>query len=246
MLEAQVNESEHFFQTDETKRLIERRMAKAKETENRGDPFKCSSKVLSLDLLPQQSTDNGKLLAVVGESGFIAKKIDLTDKKVLQVFRGHNGPVSAVFAHGGFLVTGSWDKKIKKWDMETGKELLSLDDAHKDFVKTLVVRAYPSGKTVIYSGSADSSVRMWDFETGTALGRLEGHRRGVEAMVLDYAGEILFTASSDKSIRKFNVHTGECLAVFDGHETNIYSLFLNEDDEELWSGMRAYYSFLMN
>jgi WD40 repeat protein len=116
---------------------------------------------------------------------------------------------------------------------------------HNDFVKALRVHVFAHDpfstapdapmRTLLFSGSSDKSIRVWDAETGEHLRKLEGHRRGIECIVVDAEGHFLYSSSSDGTIRKFNIATGECVSVFEGHETSVYGLKLMEDEEELWS-----------
>ena len=69
-------------------------------------------------------------------------------------------------------------------------------DGHADFVKCVAVHRYAAGnpfddgqgQTLVFSGSSDASIRVWNAETGKQLAKLDGHRRAVEAIVLDEAG----------------------------------------------------------
>ena len=74
-------------------------------------------------------------------------------------------------------------------------------DGHADFVKCVAVHRYAAGnpfddgqgQTLVFSGSSDASIRVWNAETGKQLAKLDGHRRAVEAIVLDEAGKSLDT-----------------------------------------------------
>jgi WD40 repeat protein len=102
-------------------------------------------------------------------------------------------------------------------------------EGHADFVKSLVVDGQ-----FLYSASTDKTIRKWDLSLRTTVAVFQGHRRGVESIVLDHDGEFLYSASSDNSIRKWNVETGECVTVIDGHLTSVYHLFYW--DGSLYSG----------
>ena len=75
----------------------------------------------------------------------------------------------AVSADGRRVVSGSDDKTVRIWDMETGVEEQRLE-GHSDEVSAVAVSA--DGRRVV-SGSEDKTVRIWDMETGE-LG-LEGN-----------------------------------------------------------------------
>ena len=66
------NSADNFFQSDNDLAVQERRYAKR---ENKaGDPIECTSKVLCL-LLSEKAGDSE--YAYIGESGFVAKRINL-------------------------------------------------------------------------------------------------------------------------------------------------------------------------
>ena len=70
------------------------------------------------------------------------------------------------------LVSGSYDKTIRLWDVENGKLLLTLE-GHTDAVYAMVV--LPCGK--LATSSADKSIRIWDTKKGECLMKLDGHTK---------------------------------------------------------------------
>ena len=72
IVRSKVDSADSFFQSDSDLALQERRAAK--RGNKAGDPIECTSKVLCL-LLPENSEDSE--YAYIGESGFIAKRINL-------------------------------------------------------------------------------------------------------------------------------------------------------------------------
>ena len=75
--------------------------------------------------------------------------------------------------NGYHIVTGSLDKTIRIWDVETGAAVSNPLMGHTDRVKSVAYS--PTGQHII-SGSNDRSIRIWDAETGAAVGKpLEGH-----------------------------------------------------------------------
>src|SRR5262249_42629626 len=61
--------------------------------------------------------------------------------------------------------SGSQDKLIKVWSVETGKAVQAFE-GHKNWVTALALS--PDGKTLL-SASDDLSVRMWDVGKGKEL-----------------------------------------------------------------------------
>ncbi|WAQ80851.1 hypothetical protein PtA15_1A189 [Puccinia triticina] len=68
-------------------------------------------------------------------------------------------PITAQQKHK-ILFTGSWDKTIKTWDVET-QVLLSTSTGHVDFVKSIHI--IPN-LGLLVSGSTDRDIRLWDFK----------------------------------------------------------------------------------
>eukprot|EP01038_Epipyxis_sp_PR26KG_P015920 gene15920-21600_t len=74
--------------------------------------------------------------------------------------------------NGRRLVSGSWDKSIRIWDVETGESLLMFN-GHSGAVYS--VSFSPDGMRIVSAGSLDKSIRIWDVETGESLLMLIGH-----------------------------------------------------------------------
>ncbi|MBN3923943.1 MAG: WD40 repeat domain-containing protein, partial [Nostoc sp. NMS4] len=86
--------------------------------------------------------------------------------------QGHDGIVRSVSfsADGKTLASGSDDKTIKLWNLETGKEIRTLKGHNSDVNS---VSFSPDGKTLA-SGSDDSTIKLWNLETGKEIRTLKG------------------------------------------------------------------------
>ncbi len=78
---------------------------------------------------------------------------------------GHSSEVfSVAFSpNGKHIVSGSDDKTIRLWDVQTGKQIGEPLNAHTEAVFSVVYS--PDAKTIV-SGSNDYSIRIWDAQTG--------------------------------------------------------------------------------
>ena len=77
----------------------------------------------------------------------------------------------AVSPDGRRAVSASDDKTLKVWDLESGRELRTLQ-GHSDWVNGVAVS--PDGRRAV-SASDDKTLKVWDLETGRELRTLEGH-----------------------------------------------------------------------
>ena len=74
---------------------------------------------------------------------------------------------------GKTIVSGSKDKKIKLWSVETGQAIKTLAGHSNDITS---VAFSPDGKTVV-SGSSDKNIKLWSVETGQEIKTLVGHSK---------------------------------------------------------------------
>ncbi|MFQ5779914.1 MAG: WD40 repeat domain-containing protein, partial [Nitrospiria bacterium] len=116
---------------------------------------------------------------------FIQKKVSL---------EGHGDIIRSVAfsPDGKLLVTGSYDKTVRIWDLETGRAIFSM--THPNLVRAVAVS--PDGK-IVASGNYNKTADLWDVETGKRKAVL-GHSKLVRAVAFSPDGKVLASGSSDK------------------------------------------------
>ncbi|MBW4623355.1 MAG: hypothetical protein KME17_28860 [Cyanosarcina radialis HA8281-LM2] len=188
-------------------------------------------------------------------SGSIDRTLKLWDVKTgecLKTFTGHTQAVFAVafspFAQrsrrefpptplnkrggGEIAASGSGDRTIKLWDVETGECLKTLV-GHENWV--LSVAFSPDGRTIA-SCSPDRTVKLWDVETGECLKTFIGHQNWVLSIAFSPDGQYLVSGSGDQTVKLWDAKTGECLKTFTGHDQGVFGVAVSGDGQTIASG----------
>ena len=113
----------------------------------------------------------------------------------------------ALSRSGKRAVTGSSDKTIRVWELETGKEVLKME-GHTGAVSGVALSH--DGKIAL-SCSYDKTCRVWDCETGVQVRCLEGHLDAVTACGFSEGavGTRILTSSMGQSCRVWEISSGQ-------------------------------------
>ncbi|MBF0563691.1 MAG: AAA family ATPase, partial [Nitrospirae bacterium] len=133
---------------------------------------------------------------------------------------------------GKFIASGSGDKTVKVWDVQTGALLRTLA-GHSSSVYS--VSFSPDGK-FIASGSGDKTVKVWDVQTGALLRTLAGHSSYVTSVSFSPDGKFIASGSGDNTVKVWDVQTGALLRTLAGHSSSVYSVSFSPDGKFIASG----------
>ncbi|GAA6018592.1 hypothetical protein JCM10207_007229 [Rhodosporidiobolus poonsookiae] len=148
------------------------------------------------------------------------------------VLTGHTDSITCLqvaedLPHPSFpvLMTGSWDRSVRIWNLETGKEVGVLRG------HTRGVRALQFDALKLVTGSMDSTLKIWNWRTGECMRTLRGHRDAV--ICLTYDKQLLVSGSGDSTIRVWDFGTGEVYTLR-GHSewVNSVALWDSKTDSE--------------
>lgn len=114
----------------------------------------------------------------------------------------HKECVYTIQYSGKYLVSGSRDKSLRIWDLETQRLVRKPLYGHSGSV--LCLQFDDSEKEdIIASGSSDTDVILWRFSTGEIIKKLsKAHRESV--LNLKFDERFLVTCSKDKTIKIWN------------------------------------------
>ena len=151
-----------------------------------------------------------------------------------RAFEGHAGGVGSacLSADGRFALSGSGDKTLKLWEVETGKCVCTFE-GHTSNVESVCLSA--DGRFAL-SGSGDKTLKLWEVATGKCLRTFEGHTKSVNTVRLSADGWFALSGSGDKTLKLWEVATGRCLRTFEGHTGGVGSACLSADGRFALSG----------
>jgi len=141
---------------------------------------------------------------------------------------------------GGWILTGSYDKTVKLWHVESGT-FLNLE-GHQGWVTGVTFS--PDG-TRIASCSYDSSVKVWKITydaNGVAMAcvcemTLQGRSR-FEMTSVAYSpdGTRIVVGSLDTSVKVWDTKTGALTSTLEGHTRGVQSVAFSPDGTRIVSG----------
>ncbi|CDF38978.1 WD40-repeat containing protein [Chondrus crispus] len=174
---------------------------------------------------------------VVGYEDGTLRLWSTSERKVLRIFRGHKSRMNcvAMSGDGRRVVSGSGDRSVRVWDVETGAQVGEALVGHTGWVRSVAMSG--DGRHVV-SGSDDKSVRVWDVETGAQVGEaLVGHTAWVGSVAMSGDGRRVVSGSGDRSVRVWDVETGAQVGeALVGHTSWVWSVAMSGDGRRVVSG----------
>lgn len=153
---------------------------------------------------------------------------------------GHAEPVQglAINPLSSLLISGSWDKTIKIWDLQTGAALQTLTEPG-DVVRDIAIA--PTGERFA-SAIDNGTIQIWQLDGQRAkeiasLERTLGDRTSpVYAIAFTSNGETLASGTGDGTIEIWNVDRGKLRKTLTGHFGPVRAVAIAPDDNTLVSG----------
>ncbi len=187
-----------------------------------------------LELIPDDPEGLQRLTLAQKKTRLSGEQVLFPWKHCAQIVEGHRKGITAVAVtpDGRHVVSGSRDKTLKLWDLDT-RQYLQTFKGHPEQVTAVTVT--PDGRFII-SGSCDNTLRLWELASGELLETFEGHKDRVSALGIAPDGQHVVSASWDQTLRLWDISTGKCLRVFKGHQDQVTTAAITPDGQSIVSG----------
>ncbi|KIM31285.1 hypothetical protein M408DRAFT_256921, partial [Serendipita vermifera MAFF 305830] len=153
------------------------------------------------------------------------------------VWKGHATMVTGVaYSPDGLnVVSGSFDRTVRIWDVATGTPVGEPLKGHAGAITS--VACSPDGRSIV-SGSWDNTIRIWDATTGTPIGDpLIGHTSTVSSVSCSPDSRNIVSGSDDNTIRIWDAATGTPVGKpLKGHTKSVISVEYSPDGRHIISG----------
>ncbi|XP_001626682.2 F-box/WD repeat-containing protein 2 [Nematostella vectensis] len=137
--------------------------------------------------------------------------------KVSYLF-GHTARVFALSCRGNLMATGSDDRSVRLWDIQSGHCLhvlsthtcadILFDNAH------------------VLTASFDNTVGLWEWQTGQQLQCYHGHTGAVFCVDWCERLDLIVSGSADTTIKSWGWSSGACLMTRYGHSDWVIKVML--------------------
>jgi WD40 repeat protein len=162
-----------------------------------------------------------------GSADCLIRLYDTSTSRLLKLFVGHAGPISALtFVGSDRLVSGSNDGGLCVWDTVNGHRLHTMSSAHDKRISDI---ASNKRGTQFATVSWDSFVFIWNIQNCRKETEIRLHPKPVSSVAFHPDGFMIVTGCWDGIIRQWNVATGQRRSIMRGHTSSIKAISYSAD-----------------
>jgi WD40 repeat protein len=158
-------------------------------------------------------------ILISGSIDNIIRIFSLETCKLLKEFDQHELAVTSLLQIKDYmLISGSWDKTIKFWNIEKGYCETTLNEESPIYSMCLIPYL-----NQFVCGRADGIISIFDLNECDKIFTFKAHDELVSILKL-LNQFYLLSSSDDKTIKLWNLNNNQCLKIFIGHTDFIYTI----------------------
>ncbi|MDM8515092.1 DUF1566 domain-containing protein [Desulfobacterales bacterium HSG16] len=167
------------------------------------------------------------------QNKFITLENQMKHTRLFHILRHRDHVCCVCFSpNGKFLASGSKDRSIELWDVQSGRQILTFK-GHEDHV--LGVCFSPDGH-FLASSSREGLVIVWDTETGRQIRKLDEITRPSWDISFSPNGQYLASGSLENTVHLWEVNKNFSSNTLVGHTGKVISVAFSPDGQLLASG----------
>ncbi|OMJ82299.1 hypothetical protein SteCoe_17012 [Stentor coeruleus] len=192
------------------------------------------------DLTVHPLTDEN-LLPLISSNSKTLSKMDLIISEYRKwhpsnhnVYRGHTEAAwgCTITTDCQFAFSGSCDKTIRIWDVQTRVEIGKLE-GHTDAINSLAL--YNNDKYLI-SASWDTSIKIWDWKLRTEVKTLGNHISAIYSMSITEDEKYLITGDANGGVKIWDLELGNLYKELSCEGSTVFGVCITNDKSAIITG----------
>ena len=170
-------------------------------------------KTIQIEYKPKEKQSIGSIKLISNDiilcgRGKSIDAYDLNSGEFVKSLVGHTDSVQCVdMLSDGRIVSASWDKTIKIWNLNSGQCKQTLKDSvNKGIVMCMLILP----NDILVTGSGDDIIKVWDLKINKLVNTLIGHS-GVISCFSTISDDTICSGSWDGTIKIWNLNSSSCL-----------------------------------